>query len=139
VAVLDGEEWCPKCQQYRRYRSHGWIGAGIDRTPCPEPSDARMAYRDLFIASVQRFDALYFAAVNVCIEHKRGTYADDADLDALCKALNDWEAADEDEEIERVRAERKAHEEAEAALRKILNADALDVHSIARAWLEAHP
>lgn len=23
--VLDGEEWCPKCQQYRRYRSHGWV------------------------------------------------------------------------------------------------------------------
>lgn len=22
--VLDGEEWCPKCEQYRRYRSHGW-------------------------------------------------------------------------------------------------------------------
>jgi hypothetical protein len=42
VAVLDGEEWCPKCQQYRRYRSHGWIGAGIDRTPCPEPSDAHL-------------------------------------------------------------------------------------------------
>lgn len=100
---------------------------------------ARMAYHDLFIASVQRFDAVYFAAVNVYIEHKRGTYADDRDLDALCKALDDWEMADEDEEIERVRAERKAHEEAEAALREILNADALDVHSIARAWLEAHP
>ncbi len=24
--VLDGEQWCPKCQQYRRYRSHGWTG-----------------------------------------------------------------------------------------------------------------
>lgn len=22
--VLDGEEWCHKCKQYRRYRSHGW-------------------------------------------------------------------------------------------------------------------
>lgn len=22
--VLDGEEWCPRCGQYRRYRSHGW-------------------------------------------------------------------------------------------------------------------
>ena len=21
---LDGEQWCPKCQQYRRYASHGW-------------------------------------------------------------------------------------------------------------------
>jgi len=24
--VLDGEEWCPKCETYRRYRSHGWAG-----------------------------------------------------------------------------------------------------------------
>lgn len=24
--VLDGEEWCPVCQTYRRYRSHGWHG-----------------------------------------------------------------------------------------------------------------
>ncbi len=22
--VLDGEEWCPICGMYRRYRSHGW-------------------------------------------------------------------------------------------------------------------
>ena len=24
TSYLDGEEWCPKCQQYRRYESHGW-------------------------------------------------------------------------------------------------------------------
>jgi hypothetical protein len=24
--VLDGEEWCSKCQAYRRYESHGWKG-----------------------------------------------------------------------------------------------------------------
>ena len=23
--VLDGEEWCPECEEYKRYRSHGWI------------------------------------------------------------------------------------------------------------------
>lgn len=23
---LDGEEWCPRCQEYRRYRSHSWNG-----------------------------------------------------------------------------------------------------------------
>ena len=23
-ACLDGEEWCPRCQEYKRYRSHGW-------------------------------------------------------------------------------------------------------------------
>jgi uncharacterized Zn finger protein (UPF0148 family) len=22
--TMDGEEWCPKCEVYRRYRSHGW-------------------------------------------------------------------------------------------------------------------
>lgn len=24
VTVLDGEEWCPRCEQYRRYQSRGW-------------------------------------------------------------------------------------------------------------------
>lgn len=25
--VLDGEEWCNNCGEYRRYRSHGWGAA----------------------------------------------------------------------------------------------------------------
>lgn len=36
--VLDGEEWCPQCQQYRRYISHGWspgCATSTDRVPCP--------------------------------------------------------------------------------------------------------
>jgi len=34
--VLDGEEWCPTCQSYRRYRSHGWThGTGYDDRGCP--------------------------------------------------------------------------------------------------------
>ena len=32
--VLDGESWCDKCKQYRRYRSHGWTHALADKTPC---------------------------------------------------------------------------------------------------------
>jgi hypothetical protein len=32
--VLDGEEWCPKCETYQRPWSHGWArGAGED-SPC---------------------------------------------------------------------------------------------------------
>lgn len=31
--VLDGEEWCEKCQTYRRYHSHGWGGSG-ENSPC---------------------------------------------------------------------------------------------------------
>lgn len=27
LKVLDGEEWCPACEQYRRYLSHGWSPA----------------------------------------------------------------------------------------------------------------
>lgn len=27
---LDGEEWCPHCRRYRRYRSHGWAMACAD-------------------------------------------------------------------------------------------------------------
>ena len=26
--VLDGEEWCDTCKQYRRYKSHGWGANG---------------------------------------------------------------------------------------------------------------
>jgi len=32
--VLDGEEWCPKCEQYQRPRNHGW--GGNDTSPCIE-------------------------------------------------------------------------------------------------------
>lgn len=31
---LDGEEWCPQCQKYKRYPSHGWSGSPIG---CPMP------------------------------------------------------------------------------------------------------
>jgi hypothetical protein len=35
--VLDGEEWCPKCREYRRYVSHGWAdGRWSDHSACPE-------------------------------------------------------------------------------------------------------
>lgn len=35
--VLDGEEWCSLCQEYRRYVSHGWsAGRAIETSPCPE-------------------------------------------------------------------------------------------------------
>ncbi len=36
--VLDGEEWCPTCQTFRRYRSHGWsrgAGTASEQAPCP--------------------------------------------------------------------------------------------------------
>ena len=36
--VLDGEEWCPACGEYKRYRSHGWYTKGD--TNCPtEPGN----------------------------------------------------------------------------------------------------
>ena len=34
--VLDGEEWCPRCQTFRRYRSHGWAAGYGDLDPCPQ-------------------------------------------------------------------------------------------------------
>lgn len=39
--VLDGEEWCPTCEQYRRYRSHGWSHwcAEPGGESCPEEGD----------------------------------------------------------------------------------------------------
>jgi uncharacterized Zn finger protein (UPF0148 family) len=39
--VLDGEEWCPRCGQYRRYQSHGWdrdaAEKGWQQCPPPQP------------------------------------------------------------------------------------------------------
>lgn len=29
--VLDGEEYCPNCHQYRRYHSHGWSAWAADK------------------------------------------------------------------------------------------------------------
>lgn len=40
--VLDGEEWCPVCGQYRRYNSHGW--AGGENSPCPPADDFIATY-----------------------------------------------------------------------------------------------
>lgn len=36
--VLDGEEWCSVCRQYRRYRSHGWA-PGEGGAECPAPKE----------------------------------------------------------------------------------------------------
>ena len=38
VLALDGEEWCPHCKQYWRYRSHGWSAkvAEPNSQQCPE-------------------------------------------------------------------------------------------------------
>ena len=36
--VLDGEQWCTTCGEYRRYVTHGWTRVGAssaDVTPCP--------------------------------------------------------------------------------------------------------
>ena len=38
-AVQDGEQWCPTCETYRRYWSHGW-GASGEGPGCPEPDPA---------------------------------------------------------------------------------------------------
>lgn len=34
IPVLDGEEYCPKCDAYRRYRSHGWAAGVGENSPC---------------------------------------------------------------------------------------------------------
>ena len=40
--VLDGEEWCPYCKTYRRYRSHGWAAGCGDPNPyCPQDPRGR--------------------------------------------------------------------------------------------------
>jgi hypothetical protein len=32
--ALDGEEWCPKCGEYRRYQSHGWNTVSGEESNC---------------------------------------------------------------------------------------------------------
>lgn len=47
--VLDGEEWCPRCRDYRRYRSHGWAAAAAEHggEACPEPrKETRLSQTD---------------------------------------------------------------------------------------------
>lgn len=39
--VLDGEEWCSICQEYRRYQSHGW-GRGGEKSDCPAEAKNRL-------------------------------------------------------------------------------------------------
>jgi ribosome modulation factor len=36
VRVLDGEEWCGVCDEYKRYKSHGWGSSGEGDVECPE-------------------------------------------------------------------------------------------------------
>jgi len=40
--VLDGEEWCPTCQAYRRYASHGWNARGDGELECPTEDSRKM-------------------------------------------------------------------------------------------------
>lgn len=44
--ALDGEEWCQNCRSYRRYRSHGWVHALADKTPCPTPAERQRLSND---------------------------------------------------------------------------------------------
>jgi len=34
--VLDGEEWCPQCETYRRYHSHGFARGACEYEECPQ-------------------------------------------------------------------------------------------------------
>ena len=43
--VLDGEEWCERCQKYQRPRAHGWSGAYDDFSPCVEVREKAEAER----------------------------------------------------------------------------------------------
>ena len=36
MTVLDGEEYCSNCAQYRRYQSHGWSAAYKGDKQCPD-------------------------------------------------------------------------------------------------------
>jgi len=49
--VLDGEEWCDRCETYHRYQSHGWGnsvwgGGELDSAECPDWEAGARADRD---------------------------------------------------------------------------------------------
>lgn len=33
---MDGEQWCPSCEGWRRYRSHGWNTSAEGGIECPK-------------------------------------------------------------------------------------------------------
>jgi len=37
LSAMDGEEFCPKCKTYHRYRSHGWKRVAEGEGECPAP------------------------------------------------------------------------------------------------------
>lgn len=39
VKCLDGEEWCGRCVDYKRYTSHGWGSNGQGGWSCPPPQE----------------------------------------------------------------------------------------------------
>jgi hypothetical protein len=45
--VLDGEEWCNACQQYRRYYSHGWSHANCDKNSDSCPANDKEKERNI--------------------------------------------------------------------------------------------
>lgn len=44
---LNGEEWCPRCKTYRRYRSHGFAVDGDEHCPPPAASQAATEYEEM--------------------------------------------------------------------------------------------
>ena len=54
---LDGEQWCPVCNAYRRYVSHGWAkgATGVEDSPCLSDIHDELKGPDIYAA----YDELY--------------------------------------------------------------------------------
>lgn len=39
-----GQEWCPQCKVYHRYKSHGFINPEDDLKECPKVEDMDARY-----------------------------------------------------------------------------------------------
>ena len=55
LTVLDGEEWCLKCEAYRRYASHGW--ARGEDSACPAAGTPHTEAKAVVASSMARADA----------------------------------------------------------------------------------
>ena len=95
LTVLDGEEWCLKCETLRRYASHGW-GRG-EGSACPSAetprADAKAPRAQAVVASsMARADA---AGLIGRLSNRRRGYPEDTGFatlyDAYCLLCASWD------------------------------------------------
>jgi hypothetical protein len=74
---LDGEQFCPRCEKWRRYRSHGWKGLNSDLSMCSPLSNP--------LVSLSRKESPAMTTCAICGEELKGT-------EVVCDCTHDHKA-----------------------------------------------